>query len=168
MTEFINNILSNQYVQIVLSAINFIGWGSISVFIVNIVSWRRKLKTQLNKDILKKSDLSNLAKEYEIVVDEIDKLKSDIERLHEYNRLTNDAVVLQILSSRRIDGATKLSIAKRAQILADNEVVKKAAETVIATIPENTYTEEEADEDKSRREADETDLLLKELGITEG
>lgn len=161
MTEFINSILNNQYIQILLSAIQFIGWGGISAFIVAIVSWRRKLKTQIDLDMLKKVDLKELADKYAGAVDEVANLKDELAREHEYNVLTNDAVILLILSSRRIDGATKLSIAKRAQNLAENEAVRKAAEAAIASIPEDTtLTEDDEDANKNEEYAQQTDNLL--------
>lgn len=164
MTEFINHVLANQYVQILLSAIQFIGWGGIATFIVTIVSWRRKLKRKIDNDMLKKDDLSELAQMHESTVKEVDRLKEELNRQHEYNVLTSDAVILLVLSSRRIDGATKLSIAKRAQMLADNEAVKKAAEAAIAAIPKNsTSTEEDDDMKKNNEYADNTDELLQQL-----
>lgn len=169
MTEFITKVLANQYVQILLSAIQFVGWGGIATFIVTIVSWRRKLKQHLDTGVLKKEDLAELAEKNEQTVKEVERLKDELKREHEYNVLTNDAAILQVLSSRRIDGATKLAIAKRAQVLADNEVVKKAAENALASIPEDTLTtEEEQDEQQNNTYANDTDNLLKQLVGTNG
>lgn len=164
MTEIITQILSNQYVQILLSAIQFVGWGGIATFIVTIVSWRRKLKKRLDDETLKKNDLDGLAEKLAAANAEVGKLADELKREHEYNALTNDAVVLQVLSSRRIDGKTKLAIAKQAQTLADNEVVRKAAEAAIAAIPEDTVTtEDDDDETKNSEYAANTDELLKQL-----
>lgn len=164
MTEFINSILQNQYIQILFSAIQFIGWGGISAFVVAILSWRRKIKNQLDLDMLKKADLKELAEKNESAIGEITKLKDELNREHEYNVLTNDAVILLLLSSRRVDGATKLSIAKRAQTLADSEAVRKAAEAAIAAIPEDTsLTEEDEDAIKNEEYAQETDAILNKI-----
>lgn len=166
MVEIINAIMQNQYIQIVLSLIQFIGWGAIAAFIVAIVTYVRRLKRKVNNDVLQKADIVALSEKHDESVEQIKNLKREIQALHDYNKATNDAVAILLLTSRRVNADSKLAFAQRVKELADSEAVLKAADAVI-DVDHSTAgnTEEDIDEEKSATSADATDALLAKLGL---
>lgn len=163
MSEFITTVLSNQYVQLVLSWIQFIGWGTVATIVIAIISKIRSMKKTINTEMLFKKDLSELSEKWNEATAKIAELERELKKAHEYNRLTNDAVIILLLTSRNVESRAKLQFATRVKELPAGSTVIETAESVIEQNTDDNKTDEQRDAVVNDIDVDETDKILKQL-----
>lgn len=165
MSDFINNVLQNPYVQKVITYITALGITGVFTIIVCIVNAVKKLKKDVS-ETLQKKDLKELSKKYEECKEEIIQLKNQLKLAAEYNRLVNDGISILVLNNRRIDSTTKINYAFKVKELSGSETVKAIAESTIGEKSEEIKptTEEEQEEVTNTDEADVVSYLLNKLG----